>query len=245
LIRTVLAYLFAVFSTFFFGGVVFFAALLGIRGNIYFWATRRWARSLLWVSGSRARTHGLDRVDWAKPQVLVSNHVGSFDILALADSIPVRYHFVAKKELERIPIFGPAWKNAGHISIDRGNRQSAIASLRQAAEIMHRDGGVVVIFPEGTRSRTGELQPFKKGAFVLAIEARVPIIPAIVLGSERIMPAGRLRIVPGTVDLYIGEPIPTDGFTPETVDDLVQLVRERMLGMMAGSEQLTVDSQQK
>ncbi len=233
MIRTAWAYLFAACSTFFFGSVVFFGAMFRIRGRIYFWATSQWGRSLLWASNSKVRVHGVDKVDWTRPQVLVSNHIGAFDILALAASVPVPYHFVAKKELEKIPIFGPAWKNAGHISIDRENRQKALASLRHAAEIIHRDGGVVIIFPEGTRSRTGDLQPFKKGAFMLALEAQVPIIPAVVVGSDRIMPSGSRRIKPGTIDLYFGEAVEVDGMTPDDVDQLITHVRERMQSMLA------------
>jgi 1-acyl-sn-glycerol-3-phosphate acyltransferase len=90
-----------------------------------------------------------------------------------------------------------------------------------------------VIFPEGTRSRTGELQPFKKGAFMLAIEARVPILPAVVIGSERITPAGRLHLEPGPLDLYFGEPVSVDGIAPGEIDELMVAVRYRMEAMLA------------
>jgi 1-acyl-sn-glycerol-3-phosphate acyltransferase len=139
---------------------------------------------------------------------------------------------VAKKELERVPLFGPAWKRAGHISIDRGNREKAIASLRRAAEVIREDGGVVVIFPEGTRSPTGELQPFKKGAFMLAIEAGIPIIPTVVVGSERITPPRAMSVRSGSFDLFYGEPVSSEGYSPETVDRLVEEVRGRMQAML-------------
>src|SRR5690606_29116224 len=101
--------------------------------------------------GSRVRVHGIEKVDWDRPHVLVANHVASFEILAIAAHLPADYHFVAKKELERIPFFGRAWKTAGHISIDRQNRQKAMESLRVAADIIRSEGGTVIIFPEGTR----------------------------------------------------------------------------------------------
>lgn len=218
-----------VLATVFFGLVAIFASLLRVRGGVYTWATSEWARAVLWASGTPVSLHGADDVDWREPQVLVSNHVSWYDVFAIAAVLPVAYHFVAKKELERIPLFGMAWKAAGHISVDRSNRQSAVASLRRAGEKIRRERGTVVIFPEGTRSRTGELQPFKKGAFVLAVEAGVPIVPTVVRGSFDIMPPGRWMVRPRRIHLHFCPPVPTSGYTPGQIDLLVARVRDAML----------------
>jgi 1-acyl-sn-glycerol-3-phosphate acyltransferase len=243
MIRSAWAYLWACLTTFVCGSCVLVLAALGVRGGIHARITQKWAAGLLWGSNSHVRVHGIERVDWTRPHVLVANHVASFEILAIAATVPASYHFVAKKELERIPFFGRAWKAAGHISIDRANRQKAVESLRLAAEIINRDGSIVIIFPEGTRSLDGELQPFKKGAFQLALEARVPIIPTIVTGSERILGGGSLRIRPGTMDLYFGDPIPVDGHGEARIDDLISVVHGRMEEMLdAGVVQSSVIS---
>jgi 1-acyl-sn-glycerol-3-phosphate acyltransferase len=241
LIRTIWAYLFASLATLVYGSVVMVSSTLRLKGRIYSWASRNWSRALLFGSASGVRVHGFDRVDWSRPHVLVTNHTGSFEILALAATIPLPFRFVVKRELERIPVFGPAWKRAGHISIDRSNRQAAVESLRRAGEAIRREGGIIIVFPEGTRSRTGDLQPFKKGAFLLAIEAGVPIIPAIVTGSARIHSAGSLRITPGMMDLYFGDSIAIDGYSTNRVEELIAVVHGTM-GEMLASTQPTVSS---
>src|SRR5690606_31303222 len=118
--------------------------------------------------------------------------------------------FVAKKELVRVPIFGWCLVTTGQIIIDRGNRERAVRSLRRAAERI-RGGASVIVFPEGTRSPSGSLRPFKSGPFHLALEAQVPIVPVTVSGSQRITPKGRLVVHPGTVKITYGPPIPTRG----------------------------------
>ena len=233
MIRTAWFLFNAVLATLFYGSIIFAAAIVRHRGGIYGWVARQWSGALLWAAGVDIRIHGLDEVDWSRPKVIVCNHVSGFDVLALAVTIPVPYHFVAKTELERVPVFGPAWKLAGHVSIDRDNRQKAIASLRRAAELIREDGGAIVIFPEGTRSRTAELKPFKKGAFVLATQGRLPILPAAVIGSEEITPPGPFRIRSGTFDLFYGESISTDAYDPDTVDELLLHVRGIMEEMIA------------
>ena len=209
-------------ATIFVGGGAILMALVGVRGPVFVRMTRTWARAALWSSGSRAELHGLENVTPGQPFILVANHVSWFDIFAIAAKLPVDYHFVAKKELEKIPVFGLAWRAAGHISIDRGNRESAARSLRKAGEQMREQKSVVVIFAEGTRSRTGRLLPFKKGAFVLAAETGIPIIPTIVTGSFDIMRPDTFIVRPATIHVYFEPPVPATGMS---VDALLKRTR--------------------
>jgi 1-acyl-sn-glycerol-3-phosphate acyltransferase len=210
------------------GCVAIGASLLRVRGRIYYHVARSWARVILWASASPVIIEGMDAIDWSVPNVVVANHISDFDVLALAASIPVPYAFVAKKELERIPFFGTAWKAAGHISIDRSDREKAVQSLRRAGEKMRREKSVVIIFPEGTRSRTGETQPFKKGAFVLAQEARVRIVPVAISGSDRIKRPGSPRIHPGPIHLRFLPPMDPSSFAGQPVDRFMDAVRGAM-----------------
>lgn len=233
MIRTVWFLLVSSVATVIVAPVIFIAWLTRHRGGLYDQIARRWSRTLLWASGSTLSVNGVGRVDWDRPHVVVCNHTGAFEILALAVTIPSRYRFVAKKELERVPVFGPAWKMAGHVSLDRSDRDRAIESLRVAGAQLRDEGGAVVIFPEGTRSRDGELGPFKKGAFVLAIEAGASIVPSIVVGSSDITPPGVIRVTPGHLDLTFGEAISVDGFSQDNPEDLIAIVHERMSAMLA------------
>lgn len=211
------------------GGAAILLALLGVRGPVYVRLTRAWARVALWSSGSRAVLHGLEHVTPGKPFILVANHVSWFDIFAIAGMLPVDFHFVAKKELEKIPVFGLAWRVAGHISIDRSNRESAARSLRKAGEQMREQKSVVVIFAEGTRSRSGRLLPFKKGAFVLAQETGIPIIPTVVTGSYDIMRPDTFIVRPATIHVYLGPPIDPAGLKGDVLMGRVREVFVRRL----------------
>ena len=155
------------------------------------------------------------------PRIFVSNHVSWFDVLTLAAVLP-RYKFVGKAELFRIPIFGRAAHAAGMIAIERENRKSAFESYRVAAERIQA-GASVVVFPEGTRGRNDALRQFKKGPFVLAVAAGVPIVPTIVHGTLEVMPRDSFRVRSGVVDIHFLEPIDTVGLT---YDDRNRLSRE-------------------
>jgi 1-acyl-sn-glycerol-3-phosphate acyltransferase len=220
-------------STLFFGLIAIVGSLLRVRGRLYYWATQQWSRAVLWASAVPVLAYGMDRVDWKSPQVLVSNHVSFYDVFALAGILPAPYAFMAKKELERIPFFGMAWKAAGHISIDRSDRASALQSLRRAGESIRRQRSTVVIFPEGTRSLTGTMLPFKKGAFTLAMEAGVPVVPVVVHGSAEIQRPGSLRIRPRTIHVHFGKPMHPDDHAEEGVDGFMKAVRSRMEAMLA------------
>ena len=194
-------------------------------------AARGWAGVLLRVAGVKVELENADRIRRDVPQVLVANHVSWFDVLALAAYLPGTFRFVAKKEIEKAPIFGRAIAACGHIFIDRRDSAQAIDSLAAARERLAREGPTIIMFPEGTRSPTGELQRFKKGAFVLAIQTGADVVPAVISGSRDIMPKGAWRIRPGTVRVRFGEPIPVGSYTLEQRNDLLRDAREALVSL--------------
>ena len=176
-------------------------------------AARAWASLVLRVAGVRVILEDEAVIDSSLPQVLVTNHVSWIDVLVLAAFVPGRYVFVAKKEVEKIPVFGAAVRACGHIYIDRGDKARAIASLDIARKRLEEAAPTVIIFPEGTRSNTGELGSFKKGAFVLAIQTGVSVVPAAIFGSREVMKRGSFLINSGIVRVHFGEPIQVGGYS--------------------------------
>ena len=229
MIRTIWVGLHVATATLSLGSLAILASLLRVRGRLYSNLTRSWARWILWASDTPLTVHGREHIRLDEPQVVVSNHVSGYDIFAIAVALPVPFAFVAKKELERIPFFGTAWKAAGHISLDRSNRQQAVHSLQRAGERIRREKSTVIIYPEGTRSRTGELLEFKKGAFMLAVEAQVPVVPTVVVGTREIIDSRSWRIHPRPIHLYFEPPVSTAGYSADNAEELMRLVRSRML----------------
>lgn len=195
---------------------------------------RQWCRSLLWAGGVTVELEGLEHLDPPRPAVLVSNHESWYDVFALAGLLPVDYRFVGKQELVKIPFFGPAWLACGNIPIDRSNRAAAFESLRLAGEKIRRENAVVVMFPEGTRSADGEMLPFKKGAFVLALDLGVPVIPVGVSGSRELMPKGSFLVRPGRMRVRIGPPIEVEGMTVDDRDALLERARAEVERLRSG-----------
>ena len=204
-------------------------------GGVYDHCARRWARRMIKVSGVEVKTSGFERVPSDEPVVYVSNHQSWFDIFALLTVIPGQMRFVAKKELARVPILGRAIRSAGHIYIDRSNRQDAFSAYERSAEYI-RQGMSAVVFAEGTRSRTGELQQFKKGPFVLALAAQVPIVPVYCAGTFTLLRKGTLRIDPHPIAVMFGEPVSTEGLAYGDREAMRDRIRTAI-------EQLRVDSE--
>ena len=211
--------------TILFGLAAIICSFLDRTGNLSHIMARIWARSILFGSRIKVTVEGLSNIDPSKSYIYMSNHQSNFDIPVLLAHLKVQFRWLAKAELFRIPLFGIAMKRSGYISIDRSDRRSAFASLKRAAEII-RNGVSVIIFPEGTRSRDGNMRPFKKGGFVLATDSRVPIVPVIVHGTWPIMQKDRLRINPGDVVMEIGKPIETADYTRKTKEDLMEKVKD-------------------
>jgi 1-acyl-sn-glycerol-3-phosphate acyltransferase len=202
------------------GLLVIIAAVLRIpdgEGAVYDWAPRVWSRALLRAAGVRLVIHGGERLREG-PRIYASNHVSWFDVFTLASLLP-RYKFVGKAELFRIPIFGQAALAAGMIPIERENRKSAFQSYDRAAASI-RAGASVVVYPEGTRGDSYALRSFKKGPFVLAAAAQVPIVPTIIHGTIEVQSRRGFRVRAGTVHVHFLDPIPTLGTTYEDRDRL-------------------------
>ena len=180
------------------------------------------ARDLAKLLGVEVTVRGAEHLASGGPFVLTPNHQSHLDILALLGFLPGRTRFAAKREMWRHKVVGGVLDTLDMVPIDRENPEVAIAALSKT------DGtaGSLVVFPEGTRSRDGQLREFKKGAFVLAIRAGLPVVPVICRGTRRLMPRGsRLTVVPGPVEIVVEEPIPTVGLAYEDRDALAARVR--------------------
>ncbi|HEU4405005.1 MAG TPA: lysophospholipid acyltransferase family protein [Polyangiaceae bacterium] len=194
-----------------------------------------WARSVVEGTPIDLRVRGRERLEGGKTFLLMSNHQSHYDIPVLFHAVSSSIRMVTKTELFRLPIFGPALREAGFIEIDRSNRHQAIASLRRAREAL-RAGVHVWIAPEGTRSRTGELLPFKKGGFMLAVEAKLPILPVGIAGTRDVLPADAWLTSRGRrVGVAIGEPISPEG---KRRDELMAETRRALEALVAEAEAL-------
>jgi 1-acyl-sn-glycerol-3-phosphate acyltransferase len=174
---------------------------------------RAWARTLLWLWGVEVRVAGAENVPRG-PVVFAANHTSVLDIPLLFGYLPAEFRIIHKRSLYLVPLIGLHLYLAGHIGIDRANPFRARRSLARAAARIAR-GESVAVFPEGTRSRDGSLRPFKKGSFVLALEAGVPVVPVSLTGVKRLAPHGLLRLRAGTVRLAVHEAVPTAGRGPD------------------------------
>jgi 1-acyl-sn-glycerol-3-phosphate acyltransferase len=223
--RTLIAVTAQLVLTPFYALIVLVASLLGVPdrdGSIYRRAPRDWGRFICWLSGVRIKAHGLERICDGQPRILLVNHTSTYDVFALAAILP-RMNFVAKAELGRVPIFGRAARAAGQLFIERGNRKSAFAVYDVAAARV-REGAMVIIFPEGTRGDSEALRPFKKGPFVLAVAAGVPIVPVLIQGAYAVQRKGALRVRAGEINVHFLPDIPTAGLSYDDREQLAQQV---------------------
>jgi 1-acyl-sn-glycerol-3-phosphate acyltransferase len=217
--------------------IVVFTVVLGVcafltfpidrRGKVIHLYARLWGWLILQSNGVKVQITGFEHIDPARPSIYMCNHQGTFDIFTLLAHLPVQFRWVAKVGLFRIPVLGWAMSTAGYISLDRSKRKRAYRGMEIAAQKI-REGTSVVMFPEGSRSYDGSLQPFMNGGFTLAIRAGVPIYPITVDGSWAIMPRTTLRIKNGSVRIVIEEPIETTGLTMKDRKRLMQEVKSKI-----------------
>ena len=205
----------------------------------YCWRNPRWsAQTILWAAGVEVEVQGVERLHGEGPRVLAANHESWFDVMALCAHLPVGYRFVIKKELEKVPIWGRAWRACGHVSVDRRNRQAALESLERARELGGAGGAgagmLMVVFPEGSRSPDGAMLPFKKGAFVLALQLGAQVIPVAVIGGRQVMRKHSWRIRSGPMRVVVGEPIPVAGLSHGDRNELTRRSRAAIATLRGG-----------
>lgn len=199
-------------STAFWATVSILGSLVSSAGRFQHFCMRRWSRDNLWLSRARVEIEGLDHLDSSGPQLLVANHSGLHDILSLAACLPIQFRWVAKKSLFRVPFMGWHMRRSGYIPIDRDHPREAARSIIAAAQVI-RGGINAIAFPEGTRSRDGDLGSFHSGAFALALRTGVPLIPVSLEGSYRVIMPKTLQVNPGVIiRIKIDRPIDVSAY---------------------------------
>jgi 1-acyl-sn-glycerol-3-phosphate acyltransferase len=209
--------------------LAFVCTVLTFNRNVPLAMARRcWAPTMLWISRARFELEPLPDVDWSRPHIFVMNHQSMLDIPCAFAAIPANIRFVAKHTLKYVPFLGWYMWMTGMVFVNRSNRAQAVQSLREAGERI-RAGANILAYPEGTRTRDGKLLPFKKGPFVLALEAKVPIIPVAIEGSYNVLPSDGFRVRPGQVRMKLGTPIETAHRSEDDREALMADVRKALI----------------
>jgi len=184
------------------------------------------------LTGIRFRIAGAEHVQRGRAAIYCSNHQSNIDPPMLFTALHPRMHILYKAEINAIPILARAFRFGGFIPVDRRNKEAALRSIEAGAASL-RAGNSFLIFPEGTRSRDAELLPFKKGGFIMAIKAQVPIVPVAIQGARAAMQKGSAIVRPVSVSIRVGEPLETFGVTLADRDAVIAQTRERIAALLA------------
>jgi 1-acyl-sn-glycerol-3-phosphate acyltransferase len=219
-------------------------SLFGEKGHILHAFARFWSLLIMKIIGSPTTVTGLDKIDTSRPYVYAVNHASALDIPMLYVDLPFQFRIVFKKELLSYPIVGWHLKRSGQICIDQQNPSGSIGSIRSALKGL-KGGLPLVIFPEGGRTPDGEIKPFLPGAFFLAIKAQVDIVPVALVGSYELLPMNTYHIKPRPLEMRVGQPIATAGYTLRNMEELSDKVHGAVVDLYlkpVASDQLSVVS---
>ena len=202
-------------------------SLFDPEGRRQHWCAQTWSRMIARTVGARVRVHGAEHLRPGASYVFLSTHQSYMDIPVMLGYLPAQLRIAAKREVFMIPFLGWHMRRAGHVSINRGSTPEAVETLRRAAREV-REGISIFLYPEGTRSRDGALQPFKKGGFKFAVQTGLPIVPVPIRGSRQLLPCDSFIFRPGEVEMYVDAPLHTHGLEDSDLPALMQSVRDAM-----------------
>jgi 1-acyl-sn-glycerol-3-phosphate acyltransferase len=234
MIRTVLASLVALAAIFFLGTPLLIYAVISGDTDPLYWAGRAGARATLWAAGIRIDVRGREKIAAGRAVVYMPNHQSNIDPPAVFVLLPPVL-VLGKQEFFRTPVLGRAMRLRGFVPVDRKNRERAIEAVEQAVKSL-KAGNSFLVYPEGTRSPDGRLQRFKKGAFMMALKAGVPIVPVSISGAFKIMRKGRFAIHPGRVRIAFHDPVTTEGCTLDDRERIMAAVRQAILSGLEPEE---------
>jgi 1-acyl-sn-glycerol-3-phosphate acyltransferase len=204
------------------GTASLFSSLFDRTGDAGHRCARAWSRWILRTTGVRVQVSGLEWLDASRSYVLASNHQSIYDIPILFATLPLQLRIVAKESLGRIPFLGWHLRRTGHLLVDRRNPGADIvAKMKRLVGEQHS----LIVFPEGTRSVDGQVARFKKGSFLVAIDAGLPVVPVSLSGSRQVMRKGQLTVRPAEIRMTVHEPLPTAGLGREQVLEFAERVR--------------------
>ncbi len=204
--------------------VVVLMSLFDRHGNLVHFVGRFWSLLNLYLSGTRIKLKGREKIDTKQTYIVMSNHQSLFDVWALIGKLPLQIRWIVKKELRKVPLFGYALERMGHIYIDRKYPQKAYQRLKAKAVGLHK-GTSVVIFPEGTRSPDGRLRDFRLGGATMALTSGLRVLPVTVNGGRFALPKGTLALMPGKMEIIIGDPIDPTLYDPGQARELMDAVK--------------------
>jgi 1-acyl-sn-glycerol-3-phosphate acyltransferase len=234
--RKIKEYILSVFA-WFFGLFVFLCGCLMMlaiglfhTGKVFEWVLKVMCRGIVYCVGIRLKITGLENVDLQKPYILMMNHVNTLDPFLFYARYPGKARGIEEESHFNWPFYGWLIRRIGQIPISRKDARKAILALKKAGELIRQNKNVsIMILPEGTRTLTGKLGEFKKGGFLIALEAGLDILPMIQIGAFHFKRKGSWVLRPGTVQLVIEKPIPTAGYSRKNIDELIQKTRDVFL----------------
>ncbi|MFO7558877.1 MAG: lysophospholipid acyltransferase family protein [Desulfobacterales bacterium] len=225
-------------STCIFGSLAFSLAYIASPRFVSFITGSFWSRTNSFFTPMIVEVTGKENIDKKQSYVIVSNHQSHYDIFVLYGWIGVDFKWVMKSSLRKVPFLGPACAKLDHVFIDRSNPKSAIASINRAKEKIV-NGTSVIFFAEGTRSETGSLIPFKKGAFRFALDIDTPILPVTIIGTRDILPKGTMNLFPGKVKMVIHPPVAIEGYKDKDIQLLMDDIKHIIQSALPPHQQTT------